>query len=396
MSRLVERVGAFCERHGLLAPGPVAVAVSGGPDSVALLHLLVELDAVPLVVVSVDHGLRPEGAREVAQVRALAEGLGLTFRSAALSLAAGPGLQARARAARYAWFDGLPEPSVALGHHLDDQAETVLDRLARGSGSRGLAAMQPRRGRYVRPLLGVRRAELESWVLTRGLPVVHDPSNHAGTRGALRTEVLPALERVRPGAALALARSSRLLADDDALLQELGVALLQPDGLPLAAVEGAPGPLTRRALLHLAPALSASQLDDALALRRPGAWVPFEGAARVAHDGDHLRVLPPLPAPAQLARGRWGLWEVEADRTVGLRGSEPGEDAGGTPLRERLRAAGVGPALRPYHPVVVVGGRRWVPGVWREEGTPTLPVRVVVTRPAAPTLPAGGRFEAAL
>jgi tRNA(Ile)-lysidine synthase len=393
---LLDRVAAVGQAHALLDKGPVAVAVSGGIDSLALLHVLAELDRVPLVVVSVDHGLRLAAAQEVAGVAAVAEALGLPFRSAALNVAAGPGLQARAREARYAWFDALPEPTVALGHHLDDQAETVLDRLARGSGSRGLAAMQPRRGRYVRPLLGVRRAELESWLWSRGVDGVHDPSNAKGTRGALRQDVLPALERVRPGAALALARSARLLAEDDALLQALAAPLVGTDGVEVAPWRAAAGALRRRALLALAPSLTARQIDDVLALTRPGSWVETTGASRLALDGAWLRLLPPPPEPTELRSGDWGLWQVAADVPVQVRSPKPGEDAGGTPLRERLRQAGVGPALRPYHPVVVREGRRWVPGVWREQGTGHPTVRVVIRRPAAVSVPAGGPFEAAL
>ncbi len=396
MTGLCKRVGAWCDAHGLLAEGPVAVAVSGGVDSLALLHLLAELDRVPLVVLSVDHGLRDAAKGEVAGVAAAAVALGLPFRSTILDLAPGSGLQARARAARYAWFDEQPEPAVALGHHLDDQAETVLDRLARGSGSRGLAAMQPRRGRYVRPLLSVRRAELESWLLGRGLTGVQDPSNAGGTRGALRHRVLPELEAIRPGAAVAIARSARLLADDDALLQQLGTALLSPDGVAIGPVRHGAGPLIRRALLTLAPGLTARQIDDALALSRPGSWVETAGAWRLALDGATLRHLPPPPAPAMVQAGPWGQWRLAAPVPVLVRGPQAAEDAGGTALRERLRAAGVGPALRPYQPVIVHRGRRWVPGVWLEPGTEQGSVRVQMTRPAAPSVPAGGPFEAAL
>ena len=396
MTTLVDRVGSFCSRHGLLALGPVAVAVSGGRDSLALLHLLRELDRVALVVLTVDHGLRPGSAEEVARTRAEAESLGLPCRSEALDLQPGPGLQARARAARCAWFERQPELEVALGHHLDDQAETVLDRLARGSGSRGLAAMRPRRGRYVRPLLEVRRAELTAWLEARGVGWSEDPSNRLGTRGRLRHEVLPALAAARAGAARGLARSGRLLAEDDDLLQRLAAPLILADGIDEPAWRRAETPLRRRALLALAPALTARQVDDLLVLERPGAWIDVMGGERIVLDGDRLRRLPPPPGPVDLQLGTWGLWRVEAAQVVTVRAPEPGEMAAGTALRERLRAAGIGPGLRAYHPVVVAGGRRWVPGVWLEEGRPRTGLRVVVHRPAAPSVPPGGPFRVEL
>ncbi len=396
MSDLLARVRATCRTHELLRDGPVAVAVSGGPDSLALLHLLVELGGVSLVVVSVDHGLREASTAEVEGVARQARELGLPFRSVALNLEPGPGIQARARSARYAWFDSLPEPTVALGHHLDDQAETVLDRLARGSGSRGLAAMQPRRGRYVRPLLEVRRSDLEAWLAARGISGVSDPSNALGTRGALRHRVLPGLEEVRQGAAEGLARSARLLAQDDALLQELARPLWGAEGVEVTAWRMASTPLRRRAVLALAPFATARQVDDVLSLVRPGSWVAVEGGRRVALDGGTLRLLPPPPTPQELTTGSWGLWRVASDCPVGLRPPDRGEDAGGTPLRERLRAAGVGPALRPYHPVIELAGRRWVPGVWLEAGRPGGGSRVEVVRPATTSVPAGGPFHVEL
>jgi tRNA(Ile)-lysidine synthase len=392
----VARLAETCRKHGLLERAPVAVAVSGGPDSMALMVLLAELAWVPLVVVSIDHGLRPESAGEVAAVARSAEKLGLPFRTTNLMLQPGPGLQSRARAARFQWLDALPEPTVALGHHLDDQAETVLDRLVRGSGSRGLSAMQPRRGRYVRPLLGFRRAELRAFLRGRGVSWIEDPSNVKGTRGALRHSVLPRLEEIRPGAATGLARSSQLLAADDRLLQALAEPLCGPEGIKLAAWRGEPEPLRRRAVLALCPSITAKQIDAVLGLERPGAWVEVSGAWRLAHDGTSMRLLPPPPGPATLTQGEWGLWRVQASEPVALRSPRPGEDAGGTPLRERLRAAGIGPALRRYHPVVERGGRRWVPGVWSEGGTNGGGSRVVVVRPAVASVPAGGPFQVAL
>lgn len=142
---LLQAVAGYAARHGLLSPPPRYAAVSGGVDSVVLLHALVALGQRPEVV-SCDHGLRPEAADEVRFVEGLAQGLGLPCHVLRLEVGAGPDLASRARAARYAAWDALPAGDIALGHHQDDQAETVLDHLMRGAGAGGL-----RQASYTRP-----------------------------------------------------------------------------------------------------------------------------------------------------------------------------------------------------------------------------------------------------
>ena len=294
---LVEAVGRFCGRHALL-DGELACAVSGGVDSVVLLHVLVELGHRPCVV-TLDHGLRPESRAEVEFVLSLASVLGLEALHGDLAVSPGSNKQARARAARMAFLEALPQDRIALGHHLDDQAETVLDRLARGAGSRGLGGMRPRRGCFVRPLLQHRRAELVAWAEERGLRWVEDPSNASGTRGVIRGEVLPALERIRPGAVRGLGRAAGHLAEDEALLSELAERLLQDDRLPLGALLAAPPPLQRRAVRLLVEAgrghgeLGAVHIDAILGLRRGGSRVEIPGGGSVGLDRGALRYLGP-------------------------------------------------------------------------------------------------------
>jgi tRNA(Ile)-lysidine synthase len=212
-------------------PGPgagVAVAVSGGADSLALLHALRAL-AGPrrwrLAVVTVDHGMRPGSAADAAFVADHAKALGLPARVCTLTpgdlarhRAAGP--EGAARAARYQalWpaADELGCPWLATGHTLDDQAETVLLQLLRGAGPDGLAAMAVRTGRLLRPLLGVRRAETRACCAAAGLAWREDPTN-AGDgplRNRVRHHLLPLLEELRPGATQALARTAALAADE--------------------------------------------------------------------------------------------------------------------------------------------------------------------------------------
>lgn len=179
----------------------LGLAVSGGPDSLALLLLAHESLPGRIAVASVDHGLRPEAAGEVALVERIAAVRGIPFTPLAVTLAPG-NVPAQARAARYAalarWAGEAGLGAVATAHHADDQAETLLMRLNRGSGLAGLAGVRPH-GRIegsdvllLRPLLGWRKAELAAVVVASGITPVQDPTN---------TD--PAYDRARLRAALA-------------------------------------------------------------------------------------------------------------------------------------------------------------------------------------------------
>ncbi|HKK00663.1 MAG TPA: tRNA lysidine(34) synthetase TilS, partial [Desulfuromonadales bacterium] len=206
---------AFCQilrKQCLLAPHErVLVAVSGGVDSVVLLHLFASCAArFPLTVFAahLDHGLRPESGTDADFVRALCERLEIPLViervEAAETLRAGDGLEAVARDLRRDFLRRtaarLGCGAIALGHHRDDQAETVLMRLLRGSGPTGLAAMRPRRDLFVRPLLAWPRSRLRSYLEEHDLPHVEDSSNADPlyTRNRLRHEVLPLLRTFNP------------------------------------------------------------------------------------------------------------------------------------------------------------------------------------------------------
>lgn len=166
--------------------GPLGLAVSGGPDSLALMLLAHAVLPGQIAVASVDHGLRPEAAGEVALVERLAGERGIPF--TAITLTPRPGnLQAQARAGRYAalaeWARARGLGAVATAHHADDQAETLLMRLNRGSGLAGLAGVRAASRIensevvLLRPLLGWRKGELEAVVAAAGIAAVQDPSN---------------------------------------------------------------------------------------------------------------------------------------------------------------------------------------------------------------------------
>jgi tRNA(Ile)-lysidine synthase len=398
---LPQRVKAFSEREQLLK-GRLAVAVSGGVDSMVLLHVLVELGHKPLVL-SVDHGIRPESALELSTVRKAAESLGLAFLGEHLALEAGSALAERARDARHAFFAKAPVDTVALGHHFDDQAETVLDRLMRGAGAGGLAGMAPRRARLVRPLLQEPRSVIRAWASLKGIRFVEDPSNTKGNRGRIRHELLPLMHSMRSGASKAIVRSARHLAEDDAVLVAQAQGLLSENGVVLSDFEPAAPALQRRAILALVRAekgaatdLSAAQLDQVGGLKQSGGWVGIAQGWRIVRDGAFLRCLPPVPDPTTLREGQWGLWKITASAAVQVRSIQPGEVGGGTALRERLRAAGVSAALRSAHPLIEIQGRRWLPGVWLESREEPLGVTVFCERQPRPSLPGGSPYSAAL
>lgn len=200
---MLDRIRHTVERYAMFRPGMrVGVAVSGGADSVCLLHLLRELD-LRLHVLHLNHNLRGEESRADADfVSQLAVSLGLpcAIREADFSLTGG-NLEQRARAARLAFFrraisDGLAE-RVAVGHTRSDQAETVLFRFLRGSGTSGFAGIRPvTADGIVRPLIETGREEIRQYLRSRGIAWREDPSNHSGqfARNRIRHQLLPQLE----------------------------------------------------------------------------------------------------------------------------------------------------------------------------------------------------------
>jgi tRNA(Ile)-lysidine synthase len=277
----------------------VAVAVSGGADSLALLHALRAL-AGPrgwrLAVVTVDHGLRPGSAADAAFVADHAKALGLP----ALVRTLGPddlaphrraGPEGAARAARYGalWpaADELGCAWLATGHTLDDQAETVLLQLLRGAGPDGLAGMAVRSGRLLRPLLRARRAETRACCAAIGLAWREDPTN-AGDgplRNRVRQQLLPLLEELRPGATQALARTAALAADERAWLDPV-VAEALAATLVEGAVGGAEGSVERGVDSQAPSNPPSATLPDGAPTTRGG------GTARLDLDAEALAALP--------------------------------------------------------------------------------------------------------
>jgi tRNA(Ile)-lysidine synthase len=254
----------------------VGVAVSGGVDSVVLLDALVHtrrLHKGVLRVVTLDHGQRPFSAEDTAWVGKLAEHYGLCCDSRRLTLGAGLS-EVELRDGRFAWFNSLPCDVIALGHHLNDQAETTLLQMIRGAGFAGQRGMQWRRDRFVRPLLNQMRGQLTQYATDLSLAWREDPSNasSAFTRNRIRHEVMPILEAIRPGAVKALARSATH-ANEEAEALEWATRRLDTqlsNKMTVSVLLAQPKALLRRLFLYRHPTLTANQLDDLLRCLKRG------------------------------------------------------------------------------------------------------------------------------
>ena len=256
MTPAADAVQRFAADLDALTPAEerVGIAVSGGPDSLALLLLATAARPGLIEAATVDHGLRDESHGEAEMVASLCEGLGVPHRILPADWAEPPtaNIQAEARTMRYRllseWVEERGLPALATAHHADDQAETLLMRLARGAGVRGLGGTRPRRAltgqvALVRPLLGWRKSELVSIVNAAGIEAVDDPSNRDPRHD--RSRIRQVLERADWADPTRLAASASALRDADEALdwalapliaarirQDEGALIIEPFDLP--------------------------------------------------------------------------------------------------------------------------------------------------------------------
>ncbi len=402
----------------------LAVGLSGGADSVALLLMLRERHGGGLLAVHVHHGIRGEAADgDERFCRELCAREGIPLRVERLDL--GPDCsEDRARQARYAALrrvcaeEGITR--LALAHHMDDQAETLLLRLIRGSGTAGLGAMAAESEWYgltvLRPLLGFAREALRRWLRERGQDWREDESNADPRylRSRVRTELLPLMESMNPGMAARLSRTAALLREDEDMLTASAEALLLQDGGPrwlrAEALTAAQPPVQSRALRLWWERAHGLELPEhtlsyeqtlglrALAGAPSGTGRNLPDGWRAVRGAHFLHLVPPdtepdEPLPLRETRSLNGLTvsltarqgeEADGKRTAVLppetadrcvlRTPRPGdvitpEHSGhARPLREFLRARGVETPFRRWIPVLCSGSEvLMVPGLGRSE-----------------------------
>ncbi|MCO4743563.1 MAG: tRNA lysidine(34) synthetase TilS [Proteobacteria bacterium] len=247
----------------------------------SLLHILLraqEVHGAELSVVSVDHGLREGSAADAAFVTRLCAELSVSC--AVVQIKSGAS-EAEARAGRYAVFAELEADHIALAHHADDQIETIVLNLLRGTGPRGLAGMRGVRGRYVRPLLRERGATLRGWLREKGLSARQDPTNDQPRflRNRIRHELLPLVEDLRPGAPVGWLETARLLREQDGLVSRLAERLGPPPWELGALREPA---VVRRAVLNHCPGALNRHADAVLEVIRAAAGTVNLPKGRIA------------------------------------------------------------------------------------------------------------------
>ena len=310
-------------RHDMLPRGGrVVAAVSGGADSVAMLHLLLELqtrgELIVAAVAHFNHQLRgAEADRDERFCSDLAEALGIPFERAtadvrALAREEKRSIEDSARRARYRFLETVVTrfgaDGVAVGHTVDDQAETFLLRLIRGAGSRGLAGIRPKAGSVIRPLIDVRRLDLRAYATERGLAFREDATNQDVTilRNRVRHELIPYLERAfSPGIVNVLAREATTARQDEEKLHADAIDLARSIVLTDTAHRA---PLVDADQLNaLHPAHASRVAREALARLGCGRFVGFDHIQRflefaaTAPDGAAMS----LPGQQAIRRGRW-------------------------------------------------------------------------------------------
>jgi tRNA(Ile)-lysidine synthetase-like protein len=320
-----------------LPEGDLVVALSGGADSAALVHLLASLGR-RFRAVHVNHGL-PASARLEEAARAVADAADIELEVSGIVVPPGASFEGQARQARYeALFESLkPGETLLTAHTLDDQAETVLMNLLRGSGPAGLAGITVRTDSLARPMLAVGRSETRELAVLASLPFFDDPSNldHGFRRNSIRLEVIPDLSaRFNPRLIEALARFAELIGADEALLQDeadkvpvLGEGRRQ--AVPLGSLLAVARPVADRALRGMLARVrpphrgTAAELDDVwLVVTRQRKSAVLAGGIEVAHEGPLLVLRSTEPAtsspgsiPLEVGANYVGQFHVVVERT---------------------------------------------------------------------------------
>lgn len=337
----------WMEQWNMLPPtgGTILCAVSGGRDSVCLLHYLHSVSdqcGFSVAAAHYNHHMRPTAQRDEDFVRELCRTLRVPFYTdgadvVAVAAATGRGVEETGRALRYAYLDELAEKigaqRIATAHHMGDQAETVLLNLLRGTGLEGLAGIPPVRGRLIRPLLNTPRQEIELYLQRHALAHVEDETNDsmAFSRNRLRQTVLPELEKINPALRQNIARTAAIVRGEDRYLNELAGEYLPAEGTEIScdSICSAPPALRPRIVRLLLSRLEAGKKDISashveavvqMAQSGRGGMVNLPaGVTALCRDG-RLKLLLSSPPPAAMAltegRNLWGAWEITVCRAA--------------------------------------------------------------------------------
>ena len=386
MTRMSEPLDltAWMTRWQMLPPpgGLILCAVSGGRDSVCLLDCLWKLGRARdfrVAAAHLNHGMRPTAQRDEDLVRALCAERDIPFCTETVDVYALCAVwhltvEETGRRARYDFLrrtaDALAADFIATAHHRDDQAETVLLQLLRGTGPQGLTGIPPVRDGIIRPLLDTPRAAIDDYIAAHGLPYVTDETNldtHYA-RNRLRLDIMPQLLAINPAAVTHITRTADILRAENDLLDAQAAALLPPEGttLPCAALLSAPEALRPRMLRLLTDRLGAGKKDFTAAhyraleglCRTGGALSLPGGASAVCRDG--VLTLSDAPAPDALAlrSGPWTVRPWRRDDRLTLPGSR-----GSRSLKRLFAERGIAPPERDTWPVLCLAGRP--AAVWR-------------------------------
>ena len=314
MNELTSRVYAYCRDKGLIADGmKLIVGVSGGADSVCLLRMLKEMGEVislDIIAVHIEHGIRGnESVRDMEFVRSLCEELNVPLRIYEEDVPARAGELSMTveEAGRYIRYNAFEKEltdngadAIAVAHHLNDQAETVLFNMARGSGIKGLSGIAPSRDRVIRPLLGVAREQIEEYLNDLGQSYCIDSTNSdtAYSRNGIRGVVIPELERIVTGAAGHIARAADELREAEEYIAEAADRVYKnavPEGkLIIDVLKAEPRIIQKYVVRHMLSQIYSSlkdieavHVEDVIGLcdRQSGRSITLPGGVSARREG---------------------------------------------------------------------------------------------------------------
>ena len=386
MTRMSEPLDltAWMTRWQMFPPpeGLILCAVSGGRDSVCLLDCLWKMGRARdfrVAAAHLNHGMRPTAQRDEDLVRALCAERDIPFYTETVDVYALCAVwrltvEETGRRARYDFLrrtaDALAADFIATAHHRDDQAETVLLQLLRGTGPQGLTGIPPVRDGIIRPLLDTPRAVIDDYIAQNRLPYVTDETNldtHYA-RNRLRLDIMPQLRAINPAAVTHITRTADILRAENDLLDAQAAALLPPEGttLPCAALLSATEALRPRMLRLLTDRLGAGKKDFTAAhyraledlCRTGGALSLPGGASAVCRDGALTLSDAPAPDALALRSGPWTVRPWRRDDRLTLPGSR-----GSRSLKRLFAERGIAPPERDTWPVLCLAGRP--AAVWR-------------------------------